>query len=89
MPNIGYYEKCVHVCSFEAVSINQWSGVDTITSCNATLNTPCISSGQQVLASLSFDSVYLWRDCALLIVLSVLWHTIGYAGLVIRVYRAR
>jgi hypothetical protein len=67
--------------------IVQWADVQTIECSNAT--TVCLRTGVEVLASKSFDAAYLWRDCTMLLLLTILWHTIGYGGLLIRVNRAR
>ncbi|CAJ0578806.1 unnamed protein product, partial [Mesorhabditis spiculigera] len=53
---------------YEGLAINEWDTVNYIPGCNVT--TPydydCPATGQEVLASVSFDSINRWRDVLIL-----------------------
>jgi hypothetical protein len=72
---------------FEALAINQWSGVVNLT-CTAD-SISCMNTGDDVLSSLSFNASYFYRDIALMIGWTIVFYLIGYIGMTIRVSRSR
>jgi hypothetical protein len=57
-----FFQKALAICRLEAIMIVQWTGVDAI-ECDAATVKACLSNGEQVLNSRSFDAVFLTRDC--------------------------
>ncbi len=88
----------ISIYSLEAAMIVQWRDVDYI-ACNDipsvfddfnNVSVPvCLRNGTEVLQSFAFSADNLVRDLIMMAVLTVLFHTIAYTGLMIRVRRAK
>ncbi|KAI5634673.1 ABC-2 type transporter domain-containing protein [Phthorimaea operculella] len=64
--------------SNEAMSIVQWDGITNIT-CNP--GTPCLSTGDEVLAVYDFDTSHLWTDVIALAILYLAFHLLALVAL--------
>uniref|UniRef100_A0A336L180 CSON003410 protein n=1 Tax=Culicoides sonorensis TaxID=179676 RepID=A0A336L180_CULSO len=62
----------------EAMSIVQWQGVTNLTCPITEDNLPCLQDGADVLAKYSFSDDNLARDIWALVILYLLFHTLGY-----------
>ncbi len=91
--SIPWYMKPVQyiswfIYSFEILIINQWQNVDvigcelavkTVVNGSVTLDTSlCFNNGQDVIRSLSFSENYMTFDAVILVVLFILYETVGF-----------
>merc|ERR1719204_798622 len=76
------------IYSYEALLVNQWSGVQDI-ACNTDLASPCVSTGEQVLQQLSFEEGNLARDIGVLVLLAVVIRLLAYLALVLKTRRGK
>jgi len=74
------------IYSYEALLVNQWSGVEGI-ACDSEASNPCYSTGEQVLQRLSFEEGNLGRDIGMLFLLAVGIRLMAYLALVFRTRR--
>jgi len=74
------------IYSYEALLVNQWSGVEAI-ACSPEAPNACQSSGEQVLQRLSFKEENLGRDIGVLLLLAVAIRLMAYLALVFRTRR--
>eukprot|EP00092_Neocalanus_flemingeri_P095212 GFUD01121127.1.p1 GENE.GFUD01121127.1~~GFUD01121127.1.p1 ORF type:complete len:639 (-),score=177.01 GFUD01121127.1:95-2011(-) len=65
---------------FEALLINQWSGVKDI-SCEQS-NLSCLTTGEQVLDNKAFEKANFSRDIGMLVLLAVVLRVLAFAALV-------
>ncbi|XP_069948653.1 protein scarlet-like isoform X3 [Cherax quadricarinatus] len=72
--------------SNEALTLTQWADVKNIT-CEMPPGVPCISTGQQVIEEYSFHTSHLSYDFALLSLLYICFHLLGFIGLYMRARR--
>jgi len=66
---------------FEALLINQWSGVDSISCPDVNSTLPCLTTGEQVLDTLAFEKTNFVRDIVMLIVLAVGFRILAFIAL--------
>jgi len=76
------------IYSYEALLVNQWSGVQDI-ACNTDLASPCVSTGEQVLQQLSFEEGNFARDIGVLVLLAVVIRLLAYLALVLKTRRGK
>jgi len=74
------------IYSYEALLVNQWSGIEHI-ACSPEAPNACQASGKQVLQRLSFKEENLGRDIGLLLLLAVVIRLMAYLALVFRTRR--
>lgn len=74
------------IYSYEALLVNQWSGVEGI-ACNPDAPNACLSSGEEVLQWLSFKEENFGRDIGVLLLLAVVIRLMAYLALVFRTRR--
>jgi len=74
------------IYSYEALLVNQWSGIEHI-ACSPEAPNACQASGEQVLQRLSFKEENLGRDIGVLLLLAVVIRLMAYLALVFRTRR--
>jgi len=74
------------VYSYEALLVNQWSGMEGI-ACSPEAPNACLSSGEEVLQWLSFKEENLVRDICVLLLLAVAIRLMAFLALVFRTRR--
>lgn len=74
------------IYSYEALLVNQWSGIEGI-ACSPEAPNVCLSSGEQVLQRLSFKEENLVRDICVLLLLAVAIRLMAFLALVFRTRR--
>jgi len=74
------------IYSYEALLVNQWSGIDGI-ACSPEAPNSCLSSGEEVLQRLSFKEENLVRNIGVLLLLAVAIRLMAFLALVFRTRR--
>ncbi|XP_045445642.1 protein scarlet-like [Melitaea cinxia] len=72
--------------SNEAMSILQWDGIQNIT-CAEVSQSPCLSTGEEVLIEYDFKLANFWGDIIALIILYLCFHILALAALKYRTRR--
>lgn len=61
----------------ESISILQWDSIESI-DCVKIPGMPCLSTGPEVLDRFGFAEVHFWRNCASLMIMYCIAHTVAF-----------